>query len=289
MKKASLIIPVFNRVDITREGLRLLFKTLSTYNEAENGLSFEVVVVDDGSTDGTSDMIEKDYPEVHLLHGTGNLWWSGATNMGSKYAIKKLNSDYIVLWNDDTYMNDDYFSNLSKILVSDTSDNIYGSYIFEYPNQDKVWATGGYFNKFLGVRKTHRNINNDRQNQWFTGMGTIIPAKVVLNLNYWDDVNFPQYFGDIDFTLKAYNSGVKLITKTELKLWNKVEYSSFIAKKTWADYFKSLRMIQSRYNIKKEAMFLRRFSTTPLWIVYFTYRQIKYLSQFLKKKYLRID
>jgi len=264
-----------------------LFKNFAGYDEFFYQVSYSVVVVDDGSTDGSSQMISKNFPQVYLLQGDGNFWWSGAVNMGSKYAIETLKTDYILLWNDDIYLDDQYFANLASIIKDDDSRQIYGSYIYEYPDKNKIWATGGYFNKFLGIRKTHRNTANDFNNQWFTGMGTVIPSNIVIELNYWDAANFPQYHGDVDFTLRAFKKGIKLIAKPGLKLWNKVEYSSFIARKTWKDYIRSLRIIQSRYNIKKEALFLRKHSVTPLWIVYFSFRQAKYLISFINNKYFK--
>jgi GT2 family glycosyltransferase len=69
-----IVIPVHNRRDFTRECLLSLRK--QTYK------NFKVIIVDDGSMDGTGDMIEKDFPEVIPLKGDGELWWTGATNMG---------------------------------------------------------------------------------------------------------------------------------------------------------------------------------------------------------------
>jgi len=284
MKKVSLIIPIYNRIAITKDGLTALFENFLRLEKSLQN-AYSVIVVDDGSTDGSSEMIKEDFPQVHVLHGDGNLWWSGAINVGSKYAIEILNAEYILLWNDDIYMHDAYFKNLADLLRDDDLNNIYGSYIYEYPNETKLWATGGYFNNIVGIRKTHRNTRNDYNNQWFTGMGTVIPSTIVKKMNYWDSINFPQYHGDIDFTLRAFESGVKLISRPDLVIWNKVEFSSFIAKKTWTDYIKSLKIIQSRYNIKKEALFLRKHTLTPLWIIYFSFRQAKYLISFLKNRY----
>ncbi len=53
-------------------------------------LPFNVIVVDDGSTDGSYDWISNHYPQVHVLKGNGDLWWSGGMNMGIEYAINAV-------------------------------------------------------------------------------------------------------------------------------------------------------------------------------------------------------
>jgi GT2 family glycosyltransferase len=70
-QKIFIIIPVHNRKQITLNCLKSLSKNgdLGRYH---------VVVVDDGSTDGTAEAIQALYPDIVVLHGDGNLWWTGA-------------------------------------------------------------------------------------------------------------------------------------------------------------------------------------------------------------------
>ena len=75
-----IIIPVHNRMEFTRQCLNSL--TQQTYRK------FKIIVVDDGSSDETRVMIQKEFSEVDLLHGDGNLWWTGATNFGVKHVLK---------------------------------------------------------------------------------------------------------------------------------------------------------------------------------------------------------
>jgi GT2 family glycosyltransferase len=75
-----IVIPVFNRINFTRECLISLRG--QTYTD------YKTLVVDDGSTDDTEEIIKREFPEVKVLKGDGNLWWTGATNMGIEYALK---------------------------------------------------------------------------------------------------------------------------------------------------------------------------------------------------------
>src|SRR4030042_6314914 len=88
-----IVIPVHNRIFYTRQCLESL--------KMQELKEFKIVVVDDGSTDGTGEMIEQEFPEVVLLHGNGNLWFTAATNLGVRYALE-CGASYIMVLNDDT-------------------------------------------------------------------------------------------------------------------------------------------------------------------------------------------
>src|SRR5260370_41207151 len=76
--RVFVIIPTHNRWDEAHVALTRLLQ--SDYP------SFEVVLVDDGCTDGTARNCQSEFPSVTILEGDGNLWWSGAINLGTQYA-----------------------------------------------------------------------------------------------------------------------------------------------------------------------------------------------------------
>jgi len=95
--KIAVIIPVFNRRETTLKCLGLLKNNVLIPN---NSL-INIIVVDDGSTDGTAAAIKLAFPDVKILNGDGNLWWTGAINMGVEFALSQ-DFDYLL-----TRLNDD--------------------------------------------------------------------------------------------------------------------------------------------------------------------------------------
>jgi len=91
--RVFIIIPVHNRREVTLACLANLQQTGDLAN-------FQVVVVDDGSTDGTAEAVRSSYPEVKILSGDGNLWWAGAIALGMQYALDQ-EAKYIFWLNDD--------------------------------------------------------------------------------------------------------------------------------------------------------------------------------------------
>ena len=102
-KSIFIVIPVHNRREFTCNCLLSLRR--------QTMQNFKIIVVDDGSTDGTREMIQEEFPEVTLLHGDGNLWWTGATNLGVQYALSQK-AEYIMTLNDDTIVTDDFIKKM---------------------------------------------------------------------------------------------------------------------------------------------------------------------------------
>src|SRR5690554_7308420 len=113
-KTVSIIIPNYN-------GARLLQQYLPyTVRAAENaGTVYEIIVVDDASTDGSTSFLEENYPEVKLVKNPVNKGFSHSCNEGMKVAQCEL----LLFLNSDVKLSPDYFNNLWQYFEkSDTLD-----------------------------------------------------------------------------------------------------------------------------------------------------------------------
>jgi GT2 family glycosyltransferase len=284
MTTIAIIIPIYNRLEITKQGLISLTKALDYYNVDSTKFNYEIIIVDDGCTDGSGDWINLNYQKIHVLRGDGNLWWSGSINLGAKYAIDSLGVDYVLLWNDDLFLDKKYFSILSDFLKHNHPLNyICGSRICFESDKKKVWSVGGYFSKWTGEKYTIRNIKETKGMlgcHWQPGMGTLVPRFVMDDKNiWWDDKKYPQYYGDSDFTLKCIESGIQVKTNLELLIFNRTELTGDTRNPSFSNFWDSLFSIKSFYELKRNFMFYTQHGVVPF--VYYGMLK-KYISYFLR-------
>jgi GT2 family glycosyltransferase len=200
-----IIIPVHNRKEFTHKCLISLRR--QTFGD------FKVIVIDDGSTDGTKEMLATEFPEVKVLTGDGNLWWTKATNLGVKYALEN-GADYILTLNNDTIAKEDF---LEKMIywAERMPHALLGAFAFDAETKEPVsggekinWFTAGYISLLDIVDNTlWRGL---REVTHFSGRGLLIPNKVFEKIGLFDEKYFPHYAADYDFTHRARRAGFKI-------------------------------------------------------------------------------
>ena len=244
--RIAFVIPVHNRLKYNKECLQMLEKQKSTAFFRNNEIS--IIVVDDGSTDGTGDWIREHYPEVVILQGDGNLWYSGSMNMGMKYAFEHFQSDFIMVWENDIFPVNGYFDTLQRILEKWDGRTLICSKLYYRVQPDRIFGMGGTFDRKTGhktlIGRTDVDgpeYQKDMEVDWFLGQGVLIHRDIVAEVGYLDEKNFPQYHADIDYSLRAIYKGYKNIVYHELGLLNDTETTGISHKKdkSLKDFFES--------------------------------------------------
>jgi GT2 family glycosyltransferase len=199
-----IVTPVFNKRELALRFVKSIKK--------QNYPNFKLTIVDDGSTDGTGEALKKMHPEVTVLQGDGNLWWSGGTNVGVRYAIKHQ-ADYILTINHDVTLKPDYLSSLIECANSKPN-SLIGSMIVRRDDHESVWFFGGDYSKSSGLNNhilgQASDFTEPTSSVWLTGMGVLVPSEVFRKVGFYDEKNFPLYFGDADFSERARRAGFGL-------------------------------------------------------------------------------
>ena len=246
-EKICVVIPTYNRLNFVVGCVKSLRK------QTVNG--FEIVVVDNGSTDGTSEVIPKSFPEVPLLKGHDNLWWSGAVNLGIKYALKK-SFEYILLLDNDTEVMPDYIEKMIYWAEQNPT-ALFSSMVYDI-------STGEPF--YVGARMDWRQgkeeplINKIPKDKFhglievthLPGRGLWIPAIVFDKLGLFDAKSFPQCGADHDFTIHAAKAGFPLFCNCDAKLYGytkEVTGADYTKKFSFKNYYKHLTAINGGANI----------------------------------------
>lgn len=262
-----IITPVYNRRKFTQNYLKALAK--------QTGKDFKVIIVDDGSTDGTAEMIETEFPEVILLKEKGDLWWAEATNVGVRYAIEQ-GADYVMTLNDDTVPQKDYIENMidgssqkpnallgAFAIDANSGRPIFGGEILDWSRCSFRGILNGFADEELyGLHE----VNG------FPGRGLLIPVKVFTQIGLYDSKHFPQTIADLDFTARAVNAGYEIYCNYDAKIKIYPEESGGVGlrkKKSWRNYYLHLFGVRGAGNLK--------------WFIVFALKNAprKYLAQCL--------
>lgn len=209
--KVYIVVPVFNRiVDTIRciGGIR-----------SQDYHNYIIIVVDDGSTDGTYEVLSDKFNDVKVLRGDGNLWWSGSVNLGINYALKYCNpKDYILTLNNDVIVTEKYLRSLVD-LSKKYPDSLIGSLACYKDNSKRVFYSGVKWDRL----RAKKNFNVPRfteinkinceyfKSDTLVGRGLLVPVECFRKIGLFEEKMLPQYAADEDFSLRAKNSGYLLL------------------------------------------------------------------------------
>lgn len=94
----SVLLTCYNRKETTKACLKSLFS-----QQLPTDFRLQVYLVDDGSTDGTSEMVAQYFPDINLIRGSGQLFWNGGMRLAWNHAAKE-NPDFFLWLNDDVVL-----------------------------------------------------------------------------------------------------------------------------------------------------------------------------------------
>lgn len=187
--KISILLTCHNRKEKTLSCLSSLFVALSYFNEIneENHVEYDIIVTDDGCTDGTADaIIEKFGNKVQILNGNGNLYWAGGMRLAWNEALKNHNNiDYYLLLNDDVILKKECLSILIETdeycINKFKQHGIYSGITFS-KTEPKVLTYSGcvWTNKFLGKMKMV-GVSDEPQMVDVTNANILLVSKYVVD------------------------------------------------------------------------------------------------------------
>lgn len=189
----------------------------------EKGLTFEVIVVDNGSEDGSQTMVKKEYPQVNLILNKDNLGFTKANNQG----IKVTKGEYVLLLNSDTYLVENSLKKLVDLAKSMKNLGALGPLLLNedrtiqqsagfFPHLPQVFYWMSFIDDLPGgtiLKPYHVDHNSfyqkNHQVDWVTAAAILVPKKVIANIGGLDEGIF-MYGEEVDWCYRIKKAGYKV-------------------------------------------------------------------------------
>jgi GT2 family glycosyltransferase len=202
------LLPVHDRRRVTEQFVRCLL------DQSDQG--FQLVLIDDGSTDGTADAVTALLPTTIVLRGPGSWWWAGSLQEGQRWLLgrRPTADDIVVIANDDTRFDADFLAagraalagSRRKLLLAQLYTD--GSGELVEVGVDVDWR-----------RLKTRGVKDPKAVNCFSTRGLFVRAVDFLDIGGFHTRLLPHYLSDYEFTIRARRQGFELASDPTVKLW----------------------------------------------------------------------
>ena len=223
------IIPTFNRA----ASLKKILGCLQQQVFRQRPIVLLPVVVVDGSTDGTLEMLAQEFPAAAIVHGDGNYWYTRSINEGIK-AARQLGCNFILTLNDDITFSSDYVDTLVHDYFASGPGSVIGSVSLSNSEPRLITFSGvsrvnlvlkefNYIPKFSPVSES--SLSGLKPSAVLSGRGILYPAEIFDRFGLYDE-QLVQYASETDFTYTASRNGVPVMISYNARVYENIKLTS---------------------------------------------------------------
>ena len=207
-KKVAIILLNWNSYEHTANCIESLSAVRPT--------NFDIIVVDNGSTDGSGTALQNKFNHIIYLPNATNEGFAGGNNRGFAYAIEH-DYAYSLMLNNDVFVEPNFLDLLVTYLEANPEVGAIQPKIFFNSNRQKVWNGGSYFLSWMGwtYSKNYMRTAGPAQSKfaqvdWITGCALLVRTSIVKQIGALND-HFFIYYEDVDFSFRIRAAGYKLM------------------------------------------------------------------------------
>jgi GT2 family glycosyltransferase len=253
------LVLAMNQIDYTRECLRSL-RALDPAPE-------KILLVDNGSTDGTPERVRAEFPEVEVLALRENRWFAGGVNAGFERALS-AGAGSVLLLNNDLVLERQALGSLQDALEADPSRGAVSPKLFTFEPPDRIWFAGGVVSRGFGLIR-HRGVGRKDDAfrdapcaiDYVSGAAVLI-RRAALEKAGLLDPDYVIYVEDVDWSARARRAGFQLWYEPAARGWHHVSVTSG----------GGLTPLKAYFRLRSGALYLSRHASRrsrPLaWVAY---------------------
>lgn len=200
--KITIAIPNYNRTDLLRKNLPNIL----------NSGADEILVIDDGSTDQSIEVVRKEFPEIKLLVNNKNLGFIPSVNRLFKEAM----GDIVILLNNDVYVREDF---LKYLVPHFQNKQIFAVNLHE---NGEGWADAFWKDGFFEFKRV-KESKFVHKSSWASGGSAAYNKKIWQELDGLDSLFKPFYWEDIDISFRAIRAGYEILWEPKAVVFHEHE------------------------------------------------------------------
>lgn len=242
MPKVSIIVLNWNNYGDTKECLESLAGLIYP--------NYEVIVVDNGSEDGSTRKLQKEFLQYVYIYNSSNLGFTGGNNVGIKYALDR-GADYVFILNNDMIVEKDFLRPLVEVMQNKKT-GIVGPATYRYPEKEKLYTAGQSRNYWTGGVKELK-LTESREVESLGG-AYLIRKEVIDAIGYFYEPYFLN-LDETDYCFRARRAGFRVVCQPKSKIWHKVSVT-----------MNKIPAAAAYYYYRNKLLFTRR--NAPLYVKY---------------------
>lgn len=204
--------------------------------------NYTIIVVDNGSTDDSVDVLKNTFNDIVILETGTNLGYAGGNNIGIEYAMN-AGAEYIFLLNNDTIVAPDILDHLLTSSSKHPKAAVLGAQILFYDEPNVIWCNGGeWSNKDLSFKLSGYREPVDSHNttcavtDYVCGCAFFVKSDRFMDIGLLDDDFFLTY-EETDWCYRAKQRGYVPMIVNDAKVWHKISVSFGGNQSPLAKYF----------------------------------------------------
>ena len=226
MERVYILLPTYNRREITLEFI--------TYVKSQAYKNYQLILIDDGSNDNTSEAVKESLPDSIVIQGKGDWWWAGGLQQGINWLKQnEVNPhDIVLIINDDVKIEANFIEAGVKFIQQNPK-TLLQAQATGLPSKSRI---------DIGVKADLENLTFEiagraEEVNCLSTMGLFLRFSDLLEIGNFYPRILPHYLSDYEYTIRSYKKGFKLCSDPSLKL-------SFNEETTGDRHFKQLNFFQ---------------------------------------------
>lgn len=273
----AIVLLNWNSGDMTAECIRSLLKM--------NAQDYAIIVVDNGSKDGSAAYLQEQFPEITVLPQNHNLGFAAGCNVGMKLALE-WGVKFVLPLNNDTVVDPDFLTELHATAHQHPQAAMISPKIYFWEPPTRIWWAGGNFSLWAGIPKhvgrkalDQGQFGKDGTVDWATGCAVLIRCEVLRKVGLFDE----SFFGnaeDLDLSLRMRKAGYQVWFAPKAKLWHK----------EGVDYRKNAGEYLRKFTGTRNLLYVMQKHAQPVqWLTFLPNFFVRYAAFYIALSMVRRD